>query len=164
MATCGHCKAEGQTIEHVRACSATLLTKLSEPIVLTGVAKQYVESKTAPKQSSDYRPMALVVPDSHYAVEEDGQLKFFAVKTGKKGGRWEGFQFLTMLVGAPGGFDEYPVKGARKAKLMAEINKDAKAAAIRYSREFTVCAACGSPLTDPESMAIGLGPICASRF
>jgi hypothetical protein len=157
MATCGHCKAEGQTIEHVRECATAHFVKLAEPIEVGEIAKAYV-------QASDFRPMALTVPDSHYALEEDGTLKFFSVKTGKKGTKWAGFQFLTMLVGAPGGFREFPVRGARKTKLMSEISKDAKAHAIRYSREFTVCAACGSGLTDPESMAIGLGPVCAAKF
>ncbi len=156
MATCGSCKQEGQTVEHIKQCYADKRASVST-VELTGPAKQYVESR-------DYRPMALWVPDSKYALvrPSDGLLEFFEVKTGK--GKWAGKQFVERLIGAPGDWRRYPVRGMERQRVMQQIDFDPKAAAIRFSKEFTVCAVCGSPLSDPESLALGLGPICARRF
>lgn len=104
----------------------------------------------------------LVVPDSYYALDTPAGLHFYKVKTGK--GKWAGFQFVTRLIGHPGDFLETPVKGANRMATLKLIAIDPKEAAIRFSREYTVCAVCGSPLTDPESMERGLGPVCAERF
>jgi len=161
MATCGYCKAEGQSIEHVKACAQEHNVKLAAPVKVSGLAKSYVEKKVS--QSSDYKPMALSIPDSKYALYNgQGKIIFFEVRTGK--GKWAGFQFLDRLVGAPGDWQHFPVKGAEKSEIMKDLDMNPKAAAIRFSKHFTVCAVCGSPLSDPESMAAGLGPICAKRF
>lgn len=160
MATCGNCKQQGQTVEHIKYCFAekhgtTLLATEEKPAV-EGFAKAYVESR-------DYRPMVLTLPDSKYAlVNSEGVIVFYEVKTGK--GKWDGMQFLDRLVGAPGDWQRYPVKGQAKAQTMMLLNMDAKASAILFSKHFTICAVCGSPLSDPESVARGLGPICAERF
>lgn len=160
MPTCGNCKTEGQTIEHIRACfaSKTSVTVIQKPEEsLSGFVTNYVESR-------DFKPMALSssVPDSHYALDTPAGLHFYRVKTGK--GKWAGFQFVDRLVGHPGDFLRVPVKGANRKAVLNLIGKDAKASAILFSREFQVCAACGSPLTDPVSREIGLGPICAEKF
>lgn len=155
MATCGSCKQEGQTVEHVRECYAAKRSSVAT-MEVSGLAKQYVESR-------DFKPMALTVPDSKYAIEEvSGAITFYEVRTGTK--KWSHMQFVDRLVGAPGDWQKYPVKGEAKRRVMETIDTDPKAAAIAFSKHFTVCAVCGSPLSDPESMAAGLGPICAKRF
>ena len=58
----------------------------------------------------------------------------------------------------------YPVKFNKKDMILSAIAREPEAAAVRYSKHFTVCAVCGSPLSDPESMERGLGPVCAERF
>lgn len=143
MPTCGNCQQHGQSIEHIKSCYA---------------------AKTVVPAATDYAPMVLatVIPDSKYCIEQGGQLKFYEIRTGK--GKWAGFQFTDMLIGHPGSWMKYPVKGEAKKILMATIGQDAKAAAIRFSKKFTVCAACGSPLSDPESLSLGLGPVCAEKF
>ena len=37
-------------------------------------------------------------------------------------------------------------------------------AAIQYGRSTGTCSCCGRTLTDPESVAAGIGPVCASKF
>lgn len=160
MPTCGNCKAEGQTIEHIRGCyasksSVAVIEKPEES--LSGFVTNYIESR-------DFKPMALAqgVPDSYYALDTPAGLHFYRVKTGK--GKWAGFQFVDRLIGHPGDFLHTPVKGANRKAVLNLIGQDAKASAILFSRKFTVCAVCQSPLTDPLSMEQGLGPICAKRF
>lgn len=53
------------------------------------------------------------------------------------------------------------------AELEAEIVKACQApleAAIAYGRETGSCSCCGRELSDPESIARGIGPICADKF
>lgn len=144
MPTCGNCKLEGQTVEHIRGCYA----KKNHNVAVLD------------------RPMALetpTVPDSKYALYDDeGKIIFYEVKTGK--GKWAHMQFVDHLVGAPGDWQHYPVKGEAKRRVLLDIDMNAKAAAVRFGKHFTVCACCGSPLSDPDSIAAGVGPVCAARF
>jgi len=156
MPTCGNCKATGQTIEHIKGCFAQKNVTTAEPVVVTGWATKYVESR-------DFKPMALDIPDSRYAlIREDGPA-FYELRTGTKG-QWKGFQFLERLIGAPGDWKRTPIKGQAKKNILAEIGADPKAAAVAYGTLHNSCAVCHSPLTDPDSLAAGIGPICAKRF
>lgn len=158
MATCGSCKKEGQTVEHIKECYAAKRGAVVT-VEVTGLAKQYVEQK-------DFRPMALSldIPAAYYALETPEGIKFFQVRIGKPGTKWDGFRFVDRLVGHPGDFQKYPVKGAPRKDFLALVAQDPKAHSLLFAKHFTVCGVCGSPLTDPESMALGLGPVCAGRF
>lgn len=41
---------------------------------------------------------------------------------------------------------------------------DPENAAIAYGKKFGVCSCCGRDLTDPDSVARGIGPVCANNF
>lgn len=156
---CGSCKSENVTIDHVKSCFGvgSVLTKAPE---LGGFAKKYVDSR-------DFQPMATApepLPDSCYALQDEKGLVFYEVNTGKKGTKWEGFQFLSRLIGHPGTWLKTPVKGANKAAVMNLLRQDPLEAARLFSKTFTVCAACGSPLSDPESIERAMGPVCIARF
>lgn len=141
--TCGKCKGTHASVSQVKACYGV---------------------KTIPAEA--FKPAVLVktVPESKYAlVPEAGKISFFEVKRPSKG-KWAGFTFVDRLVGHPGDFVRYPVKGAQKAAVLAQIAANPKGAAFLFSQEFKVCACCGSPLSDPESLATGFGPICVQRF
>jgi hypothetical protein len=116
------------------------------------------------------------VPASNYAlVNERGEVEFYGVDVPTRG-KWKGFRFVTRLYGAPGTWREVSLRGGASLAVLARIALDAfqdetrgavagpLAGALRYSREFTRCAACSSPLSDPESITRGLGPVCANRF
>lgn len=155
---CGNCKSNHTTVQEVKDCFAghgTVMTKAPE---VEGFAKQYIESR-------DFKPMATSpepLPASSYALETANGLAFYEVQNGK--GKWKGTQFLVKLIGHPGTWKKIPVKGSARSIVMAQLQEDPKAAAILFSRNFTICAVCGSPLSDPESLAAGLGPVCATRF
>lgn len=150
MATCGKCKAQGQTVAHIRACYAApagnVLTKeVFMPMALATPA------------------VKVEIPSSKYALpKEDGKIIFYDVRKGTK--KWAGFTFVDRLVGHPGDWMTYPVKGENKIHVLDQIAHDPKAAALLFSRTFVICAACGSPLSDPESLAAGFGPICQMKF
>lgn len=50
------------------------------------------------------------------------------------------------------------------AEKLEVIVADPKAAAINYGRKTGVCCCCGRALTDPQSVAAGIGPICEARW
>lgn len=157
MATCGHCKAPNQSIDHVRECSAAHFTMVSSPAQPSAFVEKFLES-------ADYRPMALsnVIPASKYALEMTGSVRFYEVQDGK--GKWDGYQFVSQLIGHPGDWKKIPVKGTARTQVLFLIRKDALGAAQRFSKEFVVCAVCSSPLSTPESLALGMGPICREKF
>ena len=49
-------------------------------------------------------------------------------------------------------------------KLLCEIAGDPMEAAVRYGRSTGTCCICARELTDADSVAAGIGPICANKF
>lgn len=115
------------------------------------------------------------IPAGRYALAMDAGTMFIEVQVGKKGSKWAGMRFAKHLVGAPGDFVKYPIRGAKGIAMLELIATDfyidgdrtlagPEAAAVRFSREFTCCAKCLAPLSDPISVATGLGPVCRKAF
>jgi len=103
---------------------------------------------------------AAEVPNGRYAVEEDGTLKFFHVRNGKAGTRWEGFTFLDIQASD----ETYAIRDrARKAAILATIAADLEGASRRYGQELGTCGRCGRTLTNDESRAYGIGPECRKK-
>lgn len=52
---------------------------------------------------------------------------------------------------------------ARLAEAIRVLVGDPKASALRYAQESGRCYVCGRSLTTPESIAAGIGPVCAEN-
>ena len=50
------------------------------------------------------------------------------------------------------------------AEALSRIARDPSAAAVEYGRETGRCSCCGRELTNPDSIALGIGPICKDRW
>lgn len=100
------------------------------------------------------------VPAGRYAVTVKGDkgLSFYRVDRPSEG-RWAGYVFVRQLASET----EYPVRGERRNVVLNLIARDAREAAVRYGHELGHCAICGRVLTDADSRAKGIGPICAER-
>jgi hypothetical protein len=48
--------------------------------------------------------------------------------------------------------------------MLERVARDPLGVAVEHGRLTGACACCGRQLTDPESVARGIGPICASRW
>jgi Family of unknown function (DUF6011) len=97
------------------------------------------------------------VPEGRYALRVDGVVKFYKLDRPTEG-KWAGWVFLK----AQASDDFYPIKDkAEKARIMGEIAKDPKAATELYGHELGICGVCGRTLTDEDSRARGIGPVCA---
>lgn len=53
---------------------------------------------------------------------------------------------------------------AEAEKIVLDVIADPKGAAIRSGITTTTCSVCGITLTDPASIAAGIGPTCATNF
>jgi hypothetical protein len=99
------------------------------------------------------------VPAGHYAVEHDGTLKFFRVDKPTEG-KWAGWTFLKVQAS-----EEYhPIKNFDyKREVLTSIATDPAAASARYGHELGKCGVCNTTLTNEESRARGIGPVCARK-
>ena len=50
------------------------------------------------------------------------------------------------------------------AERIAAVSSDPKQAAIAYGMKFGACSVCGRALTDSESIARGIGPVCSENY
>ena len=91
-----------------------------------------------------------------YAVEWNGDLKFYRVKEGEgdNAGRIFLNRFRTDYLDRPA--------ARERAEAVALILADPLAASLTFAREQVRCYRCGRRLTDKESRARGLGPDCAA--
>lgn len=74
----------------------------------------------------------------------------------------EGETYLGKIIA--GRFQRAGACSAGQADRVAELVSDPKAALEAYGKETGVCAICNITLTNPESIARGIGPICAERW
>lgn len=99
------------------------------------------------------------VPEGFYAIQsEDDKLRFWQVYRPAQGAR-QGKLCLKQCFGAPGGLRKEWVRDPRP--VLAELLKhDLAEAKHRFASELGHCYVCGSPLTDEQSRARGIGPVC----
>lgn len=112
-----------------------------------------------PKTESRNSPLP-DVPAGRYAVDnEEGKLTFYVVDRPEEG-RWAGWIFLSVMASD----EKHPIKGfAAKRTILQKIAVDPAGASRRYGLEIGKCGVCGRTLTDEESRAYGIGPICREK-
>lgn len=74
----------------------------------------------------------------------------------------EGEDYLGKIVG--GKFLRVQLCNDEQERRIVAAAADPKAAAIAYGKKFGSCCICGRELSNPASVELGIGPICASRF
>lgn len=99
------------------------------------------------------------IPEGYYAIGPVGDTRFYRIDR-PVSGRWAGYIFLNVQAS-----DElHPVRNhAERLRVLKVIAEDVRAAAIRYGNEIGRCSQCNKTLTNPESLAAGIGSICAGR-
>lgn len=92
----------------------------------------------------------LGIPTGRYAVEHEGVLKFYVIKPNG------------LFVMASD--EEHRItKKDRQVEIAELIKVDPMGAMRRYGHEIGRCGRCGRTLTDEDSRANGIGPICMSK-
>lgn len=96
-----------------------------------------------------------------YALVADGIWKFYKIDR-PTDGKWKGYTFVAVLASD----EEYAIRNrpVREAILDAIRARGVREAMADYGRQIGSCGMCHRTLTDPESIAAGIGPICAAKF
>lgn len=104
------------------------------------------------------------IPEGRYAVTgSDGETDFFLVQKPERG-RWAGYTFVKKLIACGGFGNEFRkvrVNRETREKVLRQINQaGVREAMLRFGREVGACGHCGRNLTNDESRALGIGPVC----
>ena len=104
------------------------------------------------------------VPEGRYAFTADEGHTAFAQVDRPTRGAYVGRVFVSLLIGAPGDWRKQRMAGALGTAILAKIDAaGAQESMARYGHEHERCGACESPLSDPQSIALGIGPGCRRR-
>lgn len=101
------------------------------------------------------------VPAGRYAIAAaDGEVYTYKVDR-PSDGKFAGWTFVSWI--RNNGYESrLPMIHAKK--VLAAIAEDPKGALVAYGRRTGSCGLCGRKLTDPESVELGIGPICLSKL
>lgn len=100
------------------------------------------------------------IPAGHYAVTgEDGTTDFYRVDKPTEG-KWAGRTFVKLQLSET--YERLSLSGTR-AVLKKIEEAGPREAAIRYGKELGKCAICNRTLTNNDSIALGIGPVCAEK-
>lgn len=100
------------------------------------------------------------VPDGRYAVDTPTGVKFYIFRTADTGS-YHGFQFVSRQSG------DNRLRISKDERIFATkavLEAGTMPAMLRYGRELGVCGHCGRSLTDEDSRARGIGPVCAKMI
>lgn len=148
--------AEGTTAEFLERLPLLNLTKQTASVMIDALLA-LPKAKTHGWNPNLVQPLA--VPSGHYALEQDGVMKFYKVGAPTEG-RWAGYVFLDAQAS-----DEYfPIKNrATKDVILAQIAKNPQEAMTRYGKELGKCGHCHRILTS-EWRLRGIGPVCVNKM
>lgn len=170
---CGHCNGRHVSVTDVRSCSQGIAVSNVEGMSATDIARlpdpesERIESESdaddpVPAKPHTNVPAALVkyTPAGRYAIDFEGKLRFFKIDRPTEG-RWAGFVFVKEQAGD----NEHPVKTLRRQEVLEAIAAEgAEVCSTRYGRELGHCGVCGRTLTDEQSRAQGIGPVCIAKM
>ena len=97
------------------------------------------------------------IPDGRYAIDNasgKGDTVFYKVWTRRNGSRGVDLQVSD---------DFIQIRSADVEGILKRIEKDVEGALARYGKEIGACGICGRTLTNDDSRARGIGPICADK-
>lgn len=106
------------------------------------------------------------MPSGRYALQAtpgSDLWMFFQVDKPVRG-RWKGYTFIKRLVGAPGDYKKIDMPASDRGQILGRIQANIERAMTDYGLQSGVCGRCSSPLTDPQSLARGIGPICIGKL
>lgn len=119
-------------------------------------------SATYDRQLRDsLRTLEKEVPAGGYAIGNGKEVRFYKIKKPTEG-RWAGYTFIEIQASD----DLFPVKNPvkRHEVLTAITGQGVQKSMERYGQELGKCGHCERTLTNDESRARGIGPICAGKM
>ena len=135
----------------------------AEVLAADRTAEQLIEQLTTGKEPLDLTKL----PTGHYALMINDSPVFYHVDNIEEG-KWKGWIFANLQVSddkrrlgmqRPG--QKY--QGQHEENLR-KILENPLAASQLYGKTIGRCGVCGRTLTDPDSIELGIGPICAEKL
>jgi Family of unknown function (DUF6011) len=188
---CGNCRGTHESTAEIRACYAAppaevipmaterqvgYLQSLLDSRVKSDLLPDDLDPTTLTKREASeaidillkqaYKPKRGWIPDDlpdgRYAIlhPETQQPYFYRVATGKESGK----RRCQRMVGAPGDFRYLSIRESEIKAVMDMIKQDPATHSQMFGILVGACGVCGSPLTDPDSIERGIGPICARKM
>lgn len=139
-------------------CSARKAEKVAQklaaaPVVdLATIESMFDKARAAGLRKLAYRARGLVISPAKENSRNPGAI-YVKTRGGDYLGKVQGGRFQATFSAS----DEH------KAALQA-IAKDPAGEAIAYGKETRECSCCGRELSDPESVRLGIGPICRDKW
>lgn len=146
-------------------------------VLLEGKARDLARAKERKQTGRDLR--VLPYGRTHAAVDNDeGGVTFFVfdrpeeLDRFKNPNRWHGWVFVRQHLGGHSDFNDPKVGSQRPGEsyvgqwptLIDRVLADPMAAVVRYGTELGICGVCERDLTNEDSRAAGIGPVCAKRM
>lgn len=142
----------------IAVAAKTISWLLKKPMKSQRVTDLRVSGQSVARVSLEPLPD---VPQGRYAITDtDGVVKFVIVDRPNEG-KWSGRTFVKVQASD----DEYPVRNEEhRRRLLGLIFQDVKGALAQYGLLLGKCGHCGRTLTDEESRARGIGPVCLAKM
>jgi len=149
--------------------------KKAEAVVidLSPIRAMFSKATEAGSKKPTYRAEGLVISKAPSTGVNAGAL-YVKNTSSTYGGKLIGTEFKPSYEGKEKDFARYSYtdEGTKEritversaAEALAVIAKNPSEAAVLHGKRTGVCSCCGRELTDPESIAAGIGPICASKW
>lgn len=104
------------------------------------------------------------IPVGRYALQIGDTWYFYEVQRSDTGA-WANYTFVKLLIGAPGSYRKEKLSGKQAEGILRMIeNVTPRQASLDYGRKSEVCGVCSSPLTNAESLKLGIGPVCRGKM
>lgn len=122
------------------------------------------ERPAAPTNSPARRIPASRIPAGRYALTgADGTTDFYSVDKPTEG-KWTGYTFVNLIRSSIRADGRFAQRGAAGQAILARIEAAGpRESMARYGHEIGSCGMCNRTLTDPESIRLGIGPICLAK-
>lgn len=170
---CGVCKNGGVDIDHVKRCSQGATPMDHQQGALWGWNDSRPMRPVKPTEErreerrgnliEQVNKIGAAVPVGRYALRNQGHaannIQFVHVERPDKG-RYQGKTFVKRQLGPA--LERIPM--AEQRALLLRIAADPQGASQLYGRELGVCGVCGIHLTNEESRAYGIGPVCRKNM
>lgn len=158
---------ETLTVMGLRSATASLIIKflLNAPKVADTV--ETPANVVKPTQPSTF-DLLRSIPAAHYAVPHPTDpfaytfVEIIERKSKKNPGKT--YKIVNQLIGAPSSWHRNELFGDTRRKLIEVIAGNPLQYAQIYGDVFTACARCDSPLSDPKSRALRMGPKCYKKY
>ena len=133
-------------VEASRAARETERGAAKQAVDLSPIRAMFEKARETGHKEPTYRAAGLVISRAPDHGRNPGALY---VKT-------ENDDYLGKILGT-----EYTGK---PAPALAAIAADPRGEAVRYGKRTGRCSCCGAELSNPKSIAAGIGPICATKW